>query len=336
MSIYLSHTTARATWGLIGAKGLVPGTLCDVRRPEDAERTLRDIKCHGYFDAGFLGRLRKPYDLLCPSKDARIRSKQISSRLCLRNLPEGSFRRLRDNVYVVSPALNFVQMGEILSVGQLVSYGLELCGDYALAPNTERGFVDRPALTTVDELHEMVVPGLHIKGSLTARTALRWVRAGSRSPRETTCFVLLCLPSGIGGYEFPMPLLNNKVSLSRDAARIVGRSVIRPDFCWPESHTLAEYDSDGTHLEEGQVIRDVDRKDAFMRDGWHVVTITNARLKYPERFDRLIREDLAPWLGASVPDLTRDFLNARKALRGEVMGFDPYEPRVPRDRARTS
>lgn len=334
MSTYLTHTTLRTTWGLIGHKGLSDKTLCDVRRPTDATRQWRELKREGTFDNGFLSHLSEPYDLLFPSKESRIRSKHVSPHLCLRDLPSGSFRRLRPNLYVLTPAMNFVQMGEVLTMTQLAAYGLELCGGYALAPGTKRGFVDRPPLTTVEELQEILQVGPRLRGVRKAREALTWVLPGSRSPRETDLDLLLCLPSMRGGYSIPQAELNRAVPLSYEASRFVGVPVLHPDLCWFEQRTIAEYDSDGTHLEEGQVIRDVDRKDAFAADGWNVITFTNARLKKAEVFDRIVREQLAPLLCCVPSAPTPEFLAARKQLRSELLAFNPYLPTKANDRGR--
>lgn len=333
MSIYLTHTSARTTWELIGHKGLREQTLCAATRPEDAARTLREIKEADYFSSGFLSHILKPIDLLVPSKDSRIRSKQISSHLCLHDLPEGSLRRLRNDVYVVSPSHNFVQMGEVLSEAQLAAYGLELCGSYSLAPGTGRGFVDRKALVTIDDLLSATTTGMRVRGTKRAQAALAWVREGSRSPRETILFLLLCRPGDKGGYELLLPELNKAVPLSYQSAQVVGVPVLHPDLCWEEYRLLIEYDSDGHHLEEGQVIRDVDRKDAFAKDGWTVITITKDRLWKPEVLDRIVREEIAPLLGCVPPELTEEFLEARRQLRSEIFGFDPRIPLVVNDRA---
>lgn len=319
---------------MLGRKALADHTLCDATRPEDATRTLREIKARGYFDSGFLSHLAKPVDLLFPSKEARICSCQINPHMCLHDLPKGSFRRLRPELYVLTPEVNFVQMGEDLSLAQLAAYGFELCGSYALAPSTERGFIDRPPLAFLDDLLRASSEGTGIRGAGKARAALAWVREGSRSPRETILVIVLCIPSDNGGYQLPFPQLNPAISLGSDAARTAGVGVLHPDLCWEEQKTIVEYDSDGTHLEEGQVIRDVDRKDAFARDGWHVITITNQRLWRPEVLDRIVREELAPRLGAVPPLPTPEFLAARRELRSELFGFDPYVPLRLHGRAR--
>ena len=143
----------------------------------------------------------------------------------------GAFYKIAKGVYVSSPEALFAQMATRLSQVDLVLLGYELCGAYSLARQTERGFVDRAPLATVDSLSRFIdrIPSEY--GMKKARRALRFVANGSASPMETNVAMLLCLPTVVGGFGFELPQMNYRIEIASPAARTIKTKSLRLDLC---------------------------------------------------------------------------------------------------------
>lgn len=325
-NIFLSHVSALACWATVGHHGLTGRTKTDVRAPSTSVRNARTIRSLGILESKFMSKIEKPLDLLVPTMNAKFRSRLSTCHLCVNELPPHSFRRLTSNVFVSSPELTFMQMGTILTDTQLALVGMMLCGSFAVAPNEDRTLIRRQPLATVESLQAYAYAPHGVRGATRARSSLPMVVEGSRSPKESELLLLMCLPDERGGYCLERPELNRKLSLSPQAASIAGTYELTPDLCWHDAGVLMEFDSWENHHRPDQLANDDLRVQAFRKDGWEVVTLRTVNMENLARFDTIVRNVLAPALGASVPHKNTAFVRRRDHLRKELSGFDPYVP----------
>ncbi|MDO4538030.1 MAG: hypothetical protein Q4B54_07695, partial [Coriobacteriales bacterium] len=195
------------------------------------------------------------------------------------SLPQNSLLKLNSNLYTCCPELTFVQMANVTSQLGLIVLGYELCGSYAHFSQLISGFYDRKPLTStanighyLDELHRM-------RGLLKARSALQWVRDGSRSPMETVVSCMLFLPGYMGGWGRATPALNHVVKLDKAASRITRTKTAKVDLSWPELMIGIEYDSKTFHQNPD---KDRKRREALTHMGWAIYVINLDEIKsYP-------------------------------------------------------
>ena len=125
-------------------------------------------------------------DILVPFPSQRCRSKGLRSHVLGRPIAGSMVTRITDGLFVVNPSINFVQAAGWLEPLELIEYGYELCGNYAMPLTSNatenNGYRKRNALTTVATIRESMhdLAGTH--GLKRARSALGFVRDGSRSP----------------------------------------------------------------------------------------------------------------------------------------------------------
>lgn len=89
---------------------------------------------------------------------------------------------------------------------------------------------------------------------------------------------LLLTPQKWGGMGFPEALVNEPVSLSAQAARILHGNRAVCDLLWPQYSLAAEYDGHEAHLSRHQQARDSRRRDALLANGIDVVTVTSPQI----------------------------------------------------------
>ena len=164
---------------------------------------------------------------------------------------------------VSAPAQMFVELGEILSLVDLV-----VVGD-ALA---------RRRLATPEELRAWCARSTR-PGAAAARHAARFVRAEVDSPMETRLRMLLVLAG------LPEPVVNHTI---RDRQ---GRVLMRFDLSYPELRIVIEYDGRQHRADLDQWDRDEQRKDWFDDSGWrHVPVFSRGIYSRPDAtVERVVR-----------------------------------------------
>jgi hypothetical protein len=177
----------------------------------------------------------------------------------------------------------WLALAPLLSLDQLIMTGDALVQvDVQVNPQDPRPF------TTVDDLTR-AVEGWSGRGVRLASQALREVRVGSESPRETLLRLLL-VRAGL-----PEPELN--VDVTDHAGKRLGRG----DLVWPRWRTVTEYDGEQHRTDATQYARDERRIEEFMRAGWQVVRVRKGgltaagRAETVERVKRALRS--AGWRG---------------------------------------
>ena len=143
---------------------------------------------------------------------------------------------------VESPARAWRQIGRLWSLGDIVA-----AADFLISGSSP--------LASVQELRTEVLTMGDVRGGILMR-ALRDVRYGVRSPRETRLRLLLC------GAGLPEPEVAWNVFDSR------GTFVAELDLAYPKYRVAIEYDG-RVHAEDAvQFARDADRWAAIRRLGW--------------------------------------------------------------------
>ncbi|MCL2826695.1 MAG: endonuclease domain-containing protein, partial [Eggerthellaceae bacterium] len=232
-----------------------------------------------------------------------------------------------DGLSVASPELCFLQMAKEMPFVELIELGFELCGLYSL-PKTERedtkpgtvnkGFKELKPRTDVKRLSAFLGRISGMRGQRPASRAVEYILDGSASPMETKLTMLLSLPYRLGGYNLPMPELNDNIDPSKRARRSASQSSFACDLCWPEANLVAEYDSDMFHEGPRRISKDSKRRNTLIATGLQVITITKDEVYVINEFEKLA-ELLAVNLGVRLryneyPKFSAKRLELRKAL----------------------
>ncbi len=183
-----------------------------------------------------------------PSREPRTRG-VIGHRLQLR---EPAYARLESGLLVEDPVRAWRQCAWEWGLDDLI-----IGADHLI--------LARNRLATIEELADEVrFMGDH-RGLL--RRALREVREGSESARETV-LRLLITRAGL-----PEPVLGHELFDEH------GTFIARFDQCFPRLHVAVEYDGRGHALDSAQFERDADRWSAIADAGWTLVRVLNHHMR---------------------------------------------------------
>ena len=163
-------------------------------------------------------------------------------------------------------------MSSELPIEKLMLLGYELCGTYSLDQNCENGFVvNTRALTSPAEIekyiHRLKKCKPNYRGIKRANRAVKYIKGGAASPKESRLSIILCAPKTLGGFGVANCVLNEPVKLSNSAKIICGQEFVKPDISIPNNKLAIEYDSDSFHNNDAQNRRDKKRIDALQHDG---------------------------------------------------------------------
>lgn len=197
-------------------------------------------------------------------------------------LPRGSFLEAMPGVRVPCPELCFVRLARILKREQLLMLGMSLCGTYAANPVTHKIEYGLQPLTTADRLQSYIERLPRTKGKQQALEAARALANGSASPRESALYLVLTLPTRLGGFQLPRPVLNDPQALDADARSIAAKEGVFCDLLWAKQRFAVEYDSDEFHSLTRR--EDIERRNALESMGIRVLSITTSIFN---DFDRL-------------------------------------------------
>lgn len=249
-------------------------------------------------------------------------------------LPRMQFVELAGNIFVVSPEICFLQMSHQADKVRLIRAGYELCSTYyyqrqqANCENVIGEAKSTPAIkrrdpiTSKSRLARTINQASGAKGVKQARSALNYVLDNSASPRETALSMILTLPYYLGGYALPLPELNKRIELSKEAKENLNRSFLVCDFAWNRDKVLVEYDSDSFHTGADRIASDSKRRNELVAQGYSVVTITTKQLNGVDETHRQAIL-LSRKLKKRVRPSQSDFYFRRMNLRRLVMTNKP-------------
>ena len=260
-------------------------------------------------------------------------------------LPERSFYRLEDGIYVASPELCLMQLASKLSEPQVVKLAMEMCGSYAIDPfasiesnmfdagdeDESPGICKRPPLTSAAKLNAYAKRLFAADSRARSVHFLRYVVDGSASPRETALCMMLCMPPRFGGYGLALPELNRRIELTLKEQLMVGAHHFDCDLYWRQQHdrVAVEYDSRLHHTEQEKQERDAIRRNMLQYKGVQVITATRLQVNKPSEFDKLARQ-IGRAIGKRFRVPKKEHIAARSGLREVLFDWDVI-PRVDDD-----
>ena len=253
-------------------------------------------------------------------------------------LPDRSFYRLDDDVYVASPELCLMQLAGKLSEPQVVKLAMEMCGSYAIDPascddygmfdlidedDQNPGMTKRPPITSAAKLKAYAKRLLSPNSKASSAHFLRYVVDGSASPRETALCMLLCMPPRFGGYGIALPKLNRRIDLTKREQLMVGAHHYDCDLYWarPNKRIAVEYDSALHHTAQEKQERDAIRRNMLQYKGVQVVVATRKQVNKPAEFDKLARQ-IGRALGKRFRIVEKEHIVARASLREVLFDWD--------------
>lgn len=230
-----------------------------------------------------------PLHVMVDSSNKRERRGGVVTHLYEQPLPEGSLCKISDDVYVASPELTLCQMATLLPPVDVLELCLEFCSGYCLNPETERGFDDRPALTSSSRLATFVHQFKGRRGARRIKPLLPYVIDDSASPMESIVLMLLCLPSRLGGRQLPLPEHNVAIPITERARSHTRRKTLVCDLYWKEFRLDAECDSTKHHSSKQQLGIDSNRRIILDAMEYKYVGITRWQLESENEFEDVVQ-----------------------------------------------
>ena len=204
-------------------------------------------------DVGTFGRDR-PLELgVFESARARRRLKS-RTRVLSRNLPEAALIEVSPHLYFEGPELILIHMASQTDAVRLAQIIMELCGTYSPCPAPDdngwtRTLYDLPPVTTIERICAYARHVRQRGGKAVLQEALRLAAEGAASPAETILALVMSLPREMGGYGFPMPSLNAKLTVPDEERDMVGGEAYYLDAFWQDAYADLEYESTEFHLD---------------------------------------------------------------------------------------
>lgn len=271
MAIFIGHKTALAYWRSHNRNWAQPISQAAPRES--------NAPFYSQIDTGALWKLgidEKPISLLVSKEANRRRSQNLSPHIWSEKHPSRSFYKVAEGLYMSTPEATFFQLGNSLSLVQLITIGYELCGSYGLNDQADKGFVRKDPRSNPQFIKRYLDKCSRLHGIKTAKRASNYIVEGSASPMESLLSMLLCLPPLLGGFGLPRPELNFPVKTDERT------NLVRwCDLCWPNQRFALEYDSDTFHSSKSKLHLDSSRRSILEKAGIHVVSVTKNQV-----FDR--------------------------------------------------
>jgi hypothetical protein len=240
-------------------------------------------------------------------------------------------------VCLSAPWFCFLQMVPNLNLADGIRLGMELCGTHSTLPFTpgltlpfelserekKNGFVDTHPIMNATQLRAFI-QAMGLGRQAKALIAARFVIDGSRSPCESRLYIVLCLPTRLGGYGLPRPLLNYRIDLPKHLWEVAGTDRYYVDFYYPgEMYAgitqAVEFDG-GYHWQGNQRMRDNVRQILLEEMGIQVIRIDKLQLQSMEIMDLQARR-LADALGVCLHEPTTSVLRAREKLFKQALDW---------------
>ncbi len=226
--------------------------------------------------------------------------------------------RVAEGVYAPAPEYLLRQLSAQGSVVDLVQLTYELCGVYAHPSNQRIELKDRKSFTTTASVRRYLAKCRLFPGSRRLEQALSLSRDRSASHMETACAMLLGFPYRLGGLNFPAFEMNRQINFPRNMRAKLRRARCYGDLCWYERRLILEYESNEMHVGAAKIAVDSDRRNALIKIGFKVVTLTGNQMFNHEEFLRTARI-LADALGHRIQPRCAEFRKRHHMLRWAVL-----------------
>lgn len=210
----------------------------------------------------------------------------------------------RGGLPLSDPVSTWLDLATELTVDELIAAGdFLVSGRVIKIPGHRNKWKRDPPLATIEQLRAAVDHNPGIRGGRLLREALRYIRVGVDSPRETKLRMLL-VRSGL-----PEPSVNDVVT---DA---MGRKVGTPDLKYDQARTVLEYEGDDHRTDQARFRSDIARRERFEDAGWRVKRVTAEDLdEHPFEFIAAVHRLLRA-RGMNLPPLGREARAAAFACR---------------------
>ena len=270
--------------------------------------SMLELRQSGLEQLGIYASEKAPVHVLVDSEEHRIQSKSVVNHIWSGRVPAGSLYLLAPGVLIASPSFCCLQIASSSSLPRVASVVMECLGAYGKA-DTSRGFRDRGALFTPEELRNYLEGARGCMGVKKVRRALRLALFPTRSPLETKASLLLTLPRKLGGYGLPRPEVNYVIRPRAEAIPFSQFARYEVDLCWPKRKAIVEVDSYEYHTERDQLDSDAKKRNSLKSMGWKVISVTFGQLSGDalEVLARQVARDLGVSLEGPTPEL-RDWL----------------------------
>ena len=312
-TLYLSHETAWWYWqnAKRAATTLaVSSRTCVLRDAAHTSQAAARIVGQGFFACEHLA--------VMVSEAGTHSTPHVSFHCTKSPLPQGSFVRLSQQIYIASPELSFLQACAEMPFYQAILYGCALCGTFALDSESKSGTAPRPTLTSRKKLERFVGQCAGLPGARVAANALRYVCDGSASPRESKSALLLGLPLCHGGYGLPSFELNPELAIPPKLQKMAGRKTFRIDCLWRDQRVALEYDSDAGHLASSERCDDSTKRAALREMGYSAFELTKLQVDSRPLMDATV-DSLRRLLGVRKPQrLPKGYLKKQRELRRQL------------------
>lgn len=226
--------------------------------------------------------------LLVYPYENRFRSKNICCHAL--KLPDRSFIKLGDGVFLSTPEALFLQMASQCSFWELIELGYELCGIYSVdtheVATSNKGFVSCSSATKVKHLEFYLDRCKNIPGYRKAKSALRFIVDNSASPMESAVAMMLFVSQHHGGYGLPLAQMNYRIDIPTHLKTYAKYRIC--DFYWPEYKVALEYDSSAFHKSNQQKISDSIRRNDLFNAGITVLSLSSKQFWQLPLFDKQV------------------------------------------------
>ncbi|MDR2036038.1 MAG: hypothetical protein LBP91_05150 [Coriobacteriales bacterium] len=316
----MSHESALEFWRVAEARHSLSGKVSRAK-----SLPVRPFDLSGVHRENPLG-LTLPFHILVGSGNVRRTSESLRFHVCSREYPGGSFMEYPSGLVVSSPELCFLQIASLLSLEELIMLGFELCGSYRIGNRKEpsKGFREDSPLTSVAKLKGYLIRAPRIKGKVLACQALQFIANHSASPRETVLAMLLTLPYRLGGYGFPMPVLNLTIDVPISGKKTSPVKERRCDLFWQKEQVAVEYDSNAFHANEDRIAEDAIRRNALIAAGITVIVASNKHIKDAREL-RVLAGLLEKLLKKRLSIRDKKFIARQRTLRASILLKAPLE-----------
>lgn len=278
MNIIVSHESALAFWSQVRY------SIDDVTTPSSLKNTRNTLATAEAIKVNNLQAERfgaKPIHLLVNASKRRVQTKQVICHQSTCDYPTGSFRRIRDGLLIASPELCFLQMATKLSLPKLVKLGCFFCGTYA--DITGYGLVnDRKPLTSKAKLIRYMEKCKGLTGHSQAARASKLICENVASPQEARLAILLSFPLKLGGFGFPPPVANHKITFPTHEQQLYGRQFVVLDLYWPQWKLGIEYDGREYHGESDAIARDREKSSEMAAKRIEIIRVDRQQLRSPK------------------------------------------------------
>jgi len=233
---------------------------------------------------------QKPVHVAVPGGKKRISTDNIICHKLPDSLPQNSFLKISENIFIISPELCFLLAAADLELEKLVLLACELCAIYIPDEVEEYKQRSRDPVTSTTLINSFLKKAGGLKHIKKSKSAAKYAANCSNSPMESKLAVIAGLPINMGGYGLGSFRLNQEVPISKESEEYLGSQKCICDMVWSNYKVILEYDSTMTHLEIAQHYRDKKRTTALTMSGYKVISITAEQIRNFNAVDMTLRK----------------------------------------------